>query len=454
MKHLTALTFLLFLVACRDVDPPVSVDASEYKAGGSTTVSGVYSQIFQQPSGNLDAQGIEAHLEGDANFEAVFVTAPATVQGGLGPLFNQNSCASCHIRNGRAVFPSSANDLGGLLIRLSIPGENALGEPLAIPGFGGQLQTKAVWGETPEAQLSLSFMDEVVHYLDNSEVMLRKPVFSIQNPYTAFPAEGLLSPRIAPPVFGLGLLEAIAEADIVSNADEHDTNGDGISGRPNYVWDYQTNQTALGKFGWKAGQPNLLQQTAAAYNGDIGITTPLFSAENCLGQPQCDPLADDPEIDFATLKSAAFYTQSLAVPAPRNLEDAAVQQGKELFHRLQCATCHVPSFTTGQHPEYNFLSHQKIYPYSDLLLHDMGEGLADNRPDHLANGREWRTPPLWGIGLTLTVSGNTHFLHDGRARNLEEAILWHGGEAATAREGFRKLTAKDRAAVLAFLNAL
>lgn len=454
MKHITLLSFLLVLFACGEKEAPVSVDASEYQAGGATTVFGVHSQMFQQPASNLDEQENKDHFTADANFGAIFVTAPATIQGGLGPLFNQNACENCHVRNGRAVFPASASELGGLLFRLSVPGQNAFGEPLGVPGFGGQLQTKAVFGKLPEAQLSLTFVEELIQYLDHSEARLRKPVFVLQNPYTAFPTETMISPRIAPPVFGLGLLEAISETDILANADENDSDGDGISGRANRVWDYQANQTAVGRFGWKASQPNLLQQTAAAYNGDMGITTPLFSTENCAGQPQCDQLTDDPEVDLPTLRSAAFYTQSLAVPAPRNLEDAPVQRGKKLFAELQCASCHVPSFTTGQHAEFGFLSNQKIYPYSDLLLHDMGEGLADNRPDHLADGREWRTPPLWGIGLTLTVSGYTNFLHDGRARNLEEAILWHGGEAEKSRSEFKKLSAADRSAVLAFLGAL
>lgn len=453
MKYLP-LFLLLFLAACGDGDNVSPTDPDEYKAGGSTTVYGVYSQVFQQPSANLDAQGIADHLLGDANFEAAFVTAPATIQGGLGPLFNQNSCAACHVRNGRAAFPESPDDPGGLLIRLSIPGENDKGEPLDVPGYGGQLQTKAVWGKVAEAQLDLNFTESLVQYLDKSEIRLRKPVFTLKNPYANLDPFTMTSARIAPPVIGLGLLEAIPEADLMAIADENDLDGDGISGRPNLVWDYTANRQAVGRFGWKAGQPSVLQQTAGAYNGDMGITNPIFSAENCLGQLQCDNLSDDPEIDWTTLKSAAFYTQSLAVPAPRQLEDAQVQQGRTLFREIQCAKCHVPSFTTGQHPEFDFLSNQKIFPYTDLLLHDMGEGLADNRPDHRASGQEWRTPPLWGIGLTYTVNGHTNFLHDGRARNLEEAILWHGGEAEQSKEAFRKLPASERAALVAFLNAL
>lgn len=454
-KHLLFLPLCLLLIAsCRDKEPVNTVPASDYQSGGATTTTGYYTQIFQQPASNLDAAGLRDHQTGDANFEAVYVTAPAAVQGGLGPVFNQSSCGTCHARNGRAVFPESSGDLGGLLLRLSIPGETAQGEPLGVPGFGGQLQTKAVWGKQPEAQVDVSFADSVVDFLDGSTASLRKPVFTLQDPYIPFPQNGLVSPRIAPPVIGLGLLEAIPDADILAHADENDANGDGISGRPNMVWDYTRLEKVIGRFGWKANQPTVYQQSAAAFNGDMGITSPLFPQESCTGQSQMDQQNDDPEIDAATLKSAAFYCQSLAVPAFRDLDDPQVQRGRQLFSDLQCASCHTPHYVTGVHPEYGFLSGQSIWPYTDLLLHDMGPGLSDNRPDNQASGQEWRTPPLWGIGLTQTVSGKTSFLHDGRARNLTEAILWHGGEAEKAKEKFRTASKEDREALLRFLNSL
>lgn len=453
-QHHLILFLLVFLVACQGKDPVNTVPDADYQSGGATTATGFFSQAFQQPAANLDAAGIQDHKKGDANFEATYVTAPASVQGGLGPIFNQSSCASCHLRNGRAVFPESAGDLGGLLFRLSIPGENSRGEPLDVPGFGGQLQTKAVWGKQPEAQVTLDFIYSMVDFTDGNQANLRKPVFALKDPYLPFPQDGLISPRIAPPVIGLGLLEAISESDILANADENDSNGDGISGKPNLVWDYSRQEKVLGRFGWKAGQPTLLQQSAAAFNGDMGITSPVFPQENCAGQIQMDQETDDPEIDLSALQSAAFYCQSLAVPAFRDLDDPQVQQGRQLFADFQCASCHVPHYVTGAHPEFGFLSGQSIWPYTDLLLHDMGAGLSDNRPDHLAGAQEWRTPPLWGIGLTQIVSGNTSFLHDGRARNLTEAILWHGGEAEKAKEKFRTATKADREALLRFLNAL
>ncbi|MBP6829093.1 MAG: c-type cytochrome [Saprospiraceae bacterium] len=445
----------ILFIACKDGPEAPATDEREYNAGGATTVFGEHSQVFQQPASNLTAQEVDEHFKADANFEAIFVTAPATIQGGLGPLFNQTSCSGCHIRNGRAVFPASpADDPGGLLFRLSLPGEGSLGESLEVPGFGGQLQTKSVFGKQPEGRVSVQFIEELVQFVDGEKVALRKPVFVFNDLYAAFPANGLISPRIAPPVFGLGLLEAIPETAVLAHADENDADGDGISGKPNYVWNVATQSKGLGRFGWKAGQPTLLQQTAAAYNGDMGVTTTMFQQENCTGQPQCDDLADDPEVDLETLKSTAFYTQSLAVPAARNLDDPDVQRGKKIFTKVKCGACHTPSFTTGAHPEYDFLSGQLIFPFTDLLLHDMGEGLADNRPDHRADGREWRTPPLWGIGLTQTVSGHTNFLHDGRARNLTEAILWHGGEAESARQRVLQLSAGERNALLAYLQSL
>jgi CxxC motif-containing protein (DUF1111 family) len=268
------------------------------------------------------------------------------------------------------------------------------------------------------------------------------------------PNNVLMSPRAAPAVIGLGLLEAIEESAIRGLADPNDLNNDGISGKINNVWDVLKQGFSIGRFGWKAGQPTLLQQTAAAYNNDMGITNPLFTTESSEGQPQNDALNDDPEIDMATLKAASFYTQSLAVPQRRNTTDPSVIQGRELFLEINCGSCHHPKFITGQH-EYSFLSYQTIYPYTDLLLHDMGEGLADNRPDNEATGREWRTSPLWAIGLSKTVGGQAaNFLHDGRAKTLQEAIMWHGGEAENSKEAFRNLSKSKRDNIIKFLESL
>jgi CxxC motif-containing protein (DUF1111 family) len=446
------ISFLVLFAQCK---PDAIAPEEDINLGGATSIEGAaYINIFQQPAANLSAAQISQHRDSDKAFGDIFVTAPSTINGGLGPVFNQNSCESCHVLNGRSPFPQNDNNLRGLLMRLSIAGIGAHGAPLAVPGFGGQLQTQATFGKAPEGTLSWEEVLEKKDFTDGSQHELRHFIYAIKNTYQTLPNDVLMSPRIAPPMIGLGLLEAITEADILKLADPNDGNNDGISGKPNRVWDVQTQQPALGRFGWKAAEPNLLQQTADAYRNDMGITNPLFPTENSLGQIQSDGLPDEPEIDLITLKSATFYPQSLGVPQRRNVEDASVQSGKKLFFALKCNSCHQASFKTGQHPEYDFLSNQTIFPYSDLLLHDMGEGLADNRPDFEANGREWRTPPLWGIGLTKTVGGHSNFLHDGRARNLEEAILWHGGEAEKSQKEFVKLSNSERKNVVTFLESL
>ncbi|MBK7302553.1 MAG: c-type cytochrome [Saprospiraceae bacterium] len=444
----------LLLVSCQQDDSNKPVEDEDVLLGGATSIDGAFINIFQQPASNLNEVELQQHLQSDIAFGDQFVTAPNIINGGLGPVFNQTSCESCHVSNGRSPFPSGVNDLRGLLLRLSMPGKGPHNEPLPVPDFGGQLQTKAVFGKSPEAKLSWQEVEEIKTYLDGEKVQLRKFNFSFEQAYKNIPAGMLYSPRMAPPVIGLGLLEAIREEDIVALSDPSDQDGDGISGKPNRVWDVQKQAFATGRFGWKAGQPNLLQQTAAAYNNDMGITNPLFTKEACFGQEQADTLSDDPEIDLKTLKAATFYPQSLAVPKRRNWADAEVKRGKELFFSIRCNSCHQAKFITGTHQDFGFLSQQTIYPYTDLLLHDMGEGLADNRPDFEADGREWKTPALWGIGLTKTVGNHSHFLHDGRARNLEEAIMWHGGEAEASKEAFSKLNKKDRQAVIKFLESL
>lgn len=452
-SYLIYLLFLLSVSSCKQ-DTAEPMEDEDVNLGGSTTVNVSFINTFQQPANNLTASEIDLHRDGDKAFGDIFVTAPSVVNSGLGPIFNQNSCENCHVANGKSPFPSSPSELRGLLVRLSLPGKDNNGGPLEVPGFGGQLQTKATYGKQAEASLSWKEIEEIKSYLDGEKYSLRKFEFDIYNSYIPWPSNVLTSARIAPAVIGLGLFEAISASDIIGFADPTDLDGDGISGRPNYVWNDQTQQKELGRFGWKAGQPTLLQQTAAAYNNDMGITSPYFPKENFLQQIQYDKLIDDPEIDEATLKAATFYTQSLAVPKRRNAANPDVKKGKALFSKLKCSACHRPNFTTGQHPEFPFLSLQTIYPYTDLLLHDMGDGLADNRPDFEASGNEWRTPPLWGIGLTNIVGGHSNFLHDGRARNLEEAIMWHGGEAEKSKEAFGKLPKSERESLIKFLESL
>jgi CxxC motif-containing protein (DUF1111 family) len=440
--------------ACRKPDPWELDESDEWYSGGRQTVFDEGSGAYGHPFTNMSGNHAEWHEVGDANFEATFVTAPAPRNSGLGPVFNSVSCVNCHVGDGRGKPPEANEQLLSLLFRMSVAGTDPHGGPNPVPGFGGQLQQRAILGEQPEGDLVISYNESPGMFADGNTYSLRVPSYVLQNTYMALPNGVMLSPRVAPPVFGLGLLEAIPEHAILAHADPNDADGDGISGVPNYVWNPVTQTTDLGRFGWKAGSPSLLQQTAGAYSEDMGVTNFVFARESCDGQIQHDGLNDEYEISDSLLHRVSFYIRTLAVPARRNLTDPRVQQGKKLFSQAQCATCHVPYYQTGVDIALPEISSQRIFPYTDLLLHDMGLGLSDNRPDFLASGQEWRTPPLWGIGLTGVVNGHQYFLHDGRARSLEEAILWHGGEAQFSRDQYVNFSAADRLALIAFLQSL
>lgn len=463
-KYLTLLVFTAFfgiVLSTALSQAQLSPQPIMPLAGGETTVLNRTSTAYEQPSANLDEKGIDEHGEGDIAFEAVFVTPPARVNPGLGPLFNNASCAGCHIRNGRGL-----PEKGQLLVRVSNSSEAevtnfsklqteasiynyhpeasvSLGNAPPVPGLGTQIQDQGVYGHAPEAKVEIQWREQEGKYGDGTTYQLRSPraLITLANG-EPLSSEVMTSLRIAPPVFGLGLLEAIPEQAILDLADPEDQNQDGISGRPNQVWDVEKESVVLGRFGWKANNPNLLQQSASAYVNDMGVTNPMFPESNT-----------STDIDFPTLKAATIYTQTLAVPARTLLDDTKVQRGEKLFAEANCAACHISEFRTGEH-EYQELVNQRIHPYTDMLLHDMGPELADNRPDFEASGTEWRTQPLWGIGLTQTVLPYSSYLHDGRARTLEEAILWHGGEAKASQQVFKNMSQSDRSALVRFLNSL
>jgi CxxC motif-containing protein (DUF1111 family) len=453
-RSAVALGILLVVYSCIEPDPLSETDFNEWLSGGSQTVfdagAGAFSTIFP----NLAEAREEVHEVGDLAFEQTFVSAPALINPGLGPIFNNVSCTSCHINDGRGKPPVNGEQISSLLIRLSVPGEGPHGGPNPAPGFGGQLQQRGIFGVAPEAAIKVIYTEQTFQFSDGNTYSLRYPTYSLENPYQALPADLMLSPRVAPPVFGLGLLEAIAEQDILANADEEDLDGDGISGKPNYVWSVVDNKTVLGRFGWKAGNPSLLQQSAGAYNEDMGITSFVFPEESARNQIQYDQLEDEYEVSDSILHAVAFYIRTLGVPARRSADKPEVIRGKQLFMDAKCGSCHIPRHRTRTDVSFPEISNQVIFPYTDMLLHDMGEGLADNRPDFHADGNEWRTPPLWGIGLTKVVNGHQNFLHDGRARTLMEAILWHDGEAVQAKEYVRNLSASDRDALVRFLESL
>jgi CxxC motif-containing protein (DUF1111 family) len=458
----------LVMVACGSDDGEKTVQAEEGEelSGGSnfTTFTRTEEAFGEQGEHVTSAEEVQ-FVTGNSFFRSNWVTAPSSVTSldGLGPIMNAISCSSCHFKDGRAKPPATPDEvLNGLLFRLSIPGAGTHGEPVDEPNYGGQFQDKAIMGADAEGTVQVTYEEITGTYADGTGYTLRKPIYTFAGlQYGVMDPSMLYSPRIAQQVPGLGLLEAVPESFIRSLEDAADRNGDGISGRVNEVWNEASQQITLGRFGWKANVPTVLQQTAGALHGDIGITSSMYPTDGLTpGQSaryKNMPTGSEdgaPEISDETLNKIVTYMKTLSVPARRNWTDATVLRGKQLFTSLQCAACHVPRMTTGTGNSITALDNQTIRPYTDLLLHDMGEGLADNRPDFLATGGEWRTPPLWGVGMIKSVNHHTFLLHDGRARDIAEAILWHGGEATAAKDGFTRLPAADRDALIKFIESL
>lgn len=469
--RLSALFLALGLSACDDAPKFTQAEPGEARSGGSATVRKTDQNAFSMPSANLPPSRRVDFSVGNSFFRSPWVIAPSTTtaRDGLGPLFNTNACQGCHIKDGRG-HPPAPNDANAvsMLVRLSIPDAPAYAkviEQLGVvpePVYGGQFQDMAVPGVAPEGKVRVDYTAVPVRFKDGTEVELRKPSLNITRlGYGPMHPDTRFSARVAPPMIGLGLLEAIPDEAILANAEAQAKANNGISGRPNQVWDDARQKTVLGRFGWKAGQPNLNQQNVHAFSGDMGLTTSLRPFDDCTdAQTACKqaPSGDgpngEPEVSDNILRLVLFYSRNLAVPARRDVNAPEVLAGKTLFYRAGCQSCHTPKYTTAANAAEPELANQVIRPYSDLLLHDMGDGLADNRTEFQASGREWRTPPLWGIGLTQAVSGHTQFLHDGRARNLLEAVLWHGGEATAAQQQVLSFNAEQRTALLAFLNSL
>jgi CxxC motif-containing protein (DUF1111 family) len=471
MRPANGLVFTLFLTGASVVSALAgksSMDLRESlmalplsaQLGGDTTRPLAAANAFSFQAANAPRAHQRPFSFGNRLFNTNWVAAPASVKSfdGLGPLFNRVSCSGCHTKDGRGQPP--ADDKGpmdSMLLRISLPGTGPHGGPLPVPGYGDQLSERGLPGLPAEGLAHIEQMTVNGQYGDGEGYTLQKPVYRIeQAAYGPLPPDLQISARVAPQMIGLGLLEAVPDNTLLALADPEDSDGDGISGRVNRVWNAATGAYAVGRFGWKAGQTDLTNQNAGAAIGDIGLTNPLHPRENCsVGQAACITSATGKDIDLSTefLEKLTLYTASLAVPAQRNAGDAATMQGQTLFKDMGCASCHVPTLKSGPHklPE---ASHQTFHPFTDLLLHDMGEALADNRPEFAASGHEWRTPPLWGLGLLPLVNGHQRLLHDGRADGFAEAILWHGGEAEASKEAFRTAPKNQREALIAFLNSL
>jgi CxxC motif-containing protein (DUF1111 family) len=478
----SSLLTLTTLVASFATESAIVPDVSPTEAypGGKASVSFKPFASFMLPAANLPDDEKPAFYAGKALGHQPWVKAPTitTARDGLGPVYNARTCLACHVNGGRGVMPETGEqNLVSAFLRLSIPGKDKISGVVPEPTYGDQLQSQSValfhqlrhmkmkkndYEAAPEGYAYVDWVSKTFTYPDQSSVELRSPSVRVENlGYGELHPKTMMSLRNAPPLHGMGLLELIPQQDIDAGADPMDKNGDGISGRVNRVWNVETGAAEPGRFGLKANRATIKIITASAFQGDIGITNPLFPDQPCsANQTTCqntrdgNDLPEDVELPEELLEMVTHFMLNIGVPKRREPNDPDVINGRAAFYETGCAQCHTPSFTTGYSPELPHLSKQTIWPYSDLLLHDMGPDLADHRPDYEATGTEWRTPPLWGVGLSGAVNGGSNLLHDGRARSVEEAILWHGGEAATTKERFIHLPKSERESLIKFVESL
>jgi len=514
IKLLCLSTLLISISACSGggsgdsstpvVQQPQKVEFWQLKnTGGEGTSLDEFatSHAFSYPMSNLNEEESEQHLVGDPHFERQFSDDPTRPDFGLGPVQNNTSCIGCHNRDGRGSLPIGLNATDwkkvgvneAIFLRISIENDsimkaektlgNHFGGPQVVPGFSDQLfhtGTRSLRPDFPGdglAEVYMKLEKTQFTYPDGRVVELSKPLFDVRNPYDQwlddvtgekksrlFESDVRFSPRMGMPMIGLGLLEHIPDADLIANS-QIDRSGEGVSGKLNKVFDAvkfrngDIYPVSIGRFGLKGSTPTVEQQSLGALRGDIGITNYLFPDESIAGTVLLDkyiasltiPMKIEASDEVA--KSLVFYSSTLAVPPRRNIENPEVIAGGKIFAKVSCTSCHVPSWRTGAAP-IKALSNQDIAPFTDLMVHDMGDGLADNRQDFEANGREWKTRPLWGIGLTKVINPRAGFLHDGRAATIEEAILWHDGEAKYSKNKFVNLSQADRTRLIQFINSL
>ena len=414
-----------------------------------------------KPVNNLTDEDYDKFMLGKSFFTIPWVEAPSvtTARDGLGPLFNANSCISCHPSNGRGVlFNKDGFVSRSLIAKLSIKSNDLKEhkESLKYKGFvpngiyGEQLSINAIHGIDFEGKIKVDFEELDITFPDGEKQVLLKPKYSLENlNYGVISNDTNISYRLASTLNGVGLIELILDNDILKNVDENDSNRDGISGKANYVYSNITKKEELGKYTWKAGVYSLKEQIASAAHNDMGLTTSIFPYENCTSvQKECNnaPKARN-KIDLPDerLDAITFYLKNLKAYSPKITNE--YKEGLEIFEQISCAKCHISSFETKK----GF----KVYPYSDFLLHDMGEELSDGKVEFMALAQEWRTAPLWGLALHKKINKEKpRLLHDGRARSFQEAILWHGGEALNSKENYMNLPKEKREKLLKFLEEL
>ncbi|WP_339723388.1 di-heme oxidoredictase family protein [uncultured Paraglaciecola sp.] len=453
---------------------------AEHLPAGGMTGKGLSDRSFVQVGKNVNRKEELIFWTGFSLFRDPWVIAPSSTEDrdGLGPLFNTRSCISCHSSGGKGPAPKEGiSKPSALVIRFGSDELSSFSDPV----YGAQLQPRAIAVTHSsiqpellgEAQLDLRYQQLSGKYADGTTYTLHQPNYQLTDlAYGDLDKRTKLSPRFSPVIYGLGLLDAISEQDLIDQEDINDNNQDGISAKYNRVPITPSNHNTaafhgsvskaigIGRFGHKAKQPSLHQQVAAAFRDDIGITNSSFVSEPCsIVQLNCHAAASlgghqSVEIPDKLLDLVTRFNQLIAVPPARNLNSVKVQQGRNLFYKLGCESCHTASYTTDPAYPHPNLANQLIWPYTDLALHDMGEGLADGVNEFDAKGQEWRTPPLWGIGARKNIRSENLFLHDGRAKTVAEAILWHGGEAHTSQQSFIQLDQAQRNALLAFLDAI
>jgi CxxC motif-containing protein (DUF1111 family) len=421
--------------------------------GGAMTNHRQYSnepkELFKQMATNVAPIDTQPFVHGrrlqHSDFNTGMHSEPGNpvfkdVVGKLGDHFVGTSCISCHINNGRALPAKVGEPMTKYLVRVGI---DAKGTP--HPQLGATLQSQSkTKGQPGEAEITVAGFEEITqNYADGTPFTVRKPIYKFNGVTPPF-----FSVRLAPQLVGQGLLEAIDESTVAGMQAQNK------AGKLRTVSDPETGQTRLGRFGWKGGQARLKQQIAAALNNDMGVPTTIFPTLDRGTAVPPVTVASNAMLPAEDLENMFRYVALLGIPPRRNMDDPAVIKGEQLFTQAQCSKCHTPVMKTSPYHPMAELRNQTIRPFTDMMLHDMGPGLAENMAEGTASPSEWRTAPLWGIGATAGVSGGEGYLHDGRARTLAEAILWHGGEAQPSREAFWKMAAADRDALVKFLQSL